>query len=1568
MSSCNKCLQCGCGTSHRGLSNNNNSAYLSDLLRMTEQKLLDLQQEAKSSKRTVRDKDDLIAELKAQVASRELEISRLQGLLAGGRSVTAIIEDNRLQAAHAHLHQMQMHIDMLSTNNDELERKLKNVLGDTHDAMNRAVELADENSGLSKTLRNVAKTNRMLEEDVITTELTLSQSLQRTKEHLMGCEVDLSEQHRLYHLMRDERNRLHKDMVMVRHDYSRLTCDHARLVEERGPLLEDNHRMEAQLCHSHEEKKHQLDKINRLTVQVEELENQKTKLIKEGEDLKTTLTNLQEEKDVVEQSKAFFSGETEKLQAEKQEMEEEIKNLDQQKDYFKGEMNKLEEQNRSMEEARDFVNADIGTLQAQQKQMEQERDFLTDQLNQAQSERQQVEREREYYSEQVVQLLDILKSKPTSTPSTPLVGKSRKPLDPEAELAKVTHEREVLRQERDYLKVQLNAAKRQQGQQQLASGSRRSSGPSPPLSSGPLRTSPTLPGSPPTDATIASSGEVENLRRERDSFKKQMEYYRQQASNMPTSRRGSPPDADLAGVRSLSPQGDISALQHDIKMAQQERDFFRQQYENLKSTLGRSSSAGSDQSLSDVIRERDIIQKERDYYRSQYNDITQKMSQSALSPAGPSQALKQEMQSVMAEKKAAVVAKADLEAQIRNLTAKISELERDKNEINSHASELHKAVEKLQDAATKRYPPSTQSFIMDIRKSRDSALADLEKLKKEREELRNKLKMLTSMQMREKASAEEDAKNSRYQNEEGKRTMGEQQQRLQSQGTLVGSLQDQVQSLQDALQLANMQLASTGQEADKYKRVLESKLGELGGTEDALNQRASQLTMAESRIIALESEEARLQNVVAKMQELKADLQNDIQRLDQDKDKLISDLDHKTEQLADTREELKKREATIVEREADLTKLQGKLDATLSTLSGEQRKLQNEEKRSSRLDQDLAAMVAARDAALKEIKRLQSELLLFTQDMKKLKEEFEKVKVSKDNFKRKAQEYCRTLEELTSLMYSKEGEQSDLRKQYLSLNEVVSSLKVINTSLEENLSTRTQDCSKMETMMAKFKEEREQLINQMMESSQRVDELESACSTLEEEKYEIEKELLNTQELAKKLDMSKSQAETEVARMTSTLEKALSEKRNAEAKVAALTQQINSERTALRSMEEALNDHRRSEWSSETTSKQLEMERNQLHRKVQSLKEDLDNEVSEVKRLRARTAQYENEVERLRRELTDERYERERSTQELRRVTRYQKMNKALDELETTSITTSTNLEGTGPLTRTSPHITPSHTAVPSHPAISTAPAYTSNSSVNTYPEHTSAHGVSALVTSPINTLVHTAPSAHTLSHSASPSHVVSYSQSGFSLHSNEQSTFVRRSSGRSLSTPSHSGSVSSVAPPLSRQHIHSKSPPLYSSSSDTGLERSQAHSTSSDSQNAPWKLAFGSRDSELVSRGISNESIRSTLSSHKKDSHPYRPLNISRGPITGIPSTTHIPRNSSISSLPGSSSKNIRSDLPRSSSSIPLMTPGSSLPHSSAPSQASAHSADSDVPSVRPKEHSSVPDNAISRDSDSWG
>lgn len=58
-----------------------------------------------------------------------------------------------------------------------------------------------------------------------------------------------------------------------------------------------------------------------------------------------------------------------------------------------------------------------------------------------------------------------------------------------------------------------------------------------------------------------------------------------------------------------------------------------------------------------------------------------------------------------------------------------------------------------------------------------------------------------------------------------------------------------------------------------------------------------------------------------------------------------------------------------------------------------------------------------------------------------------------------------------------------------------------------------------------------------MEASQRSDQLEEECRKLEQEKYEVEKDLVTTRDLAHKLDMRRGQAESEVARLSAALQK-----------------------------------------------------------------------------------------------------------------------------------------------------------------------------------------------------------------------------------------------------------------------------------------------------------------------------------------------------------------------------------------------------------------------------------------------
>ncbi|KAG0723804.1 hypothetical protein GWK47_041909 [Chionoecetes opilio] len=111
-------------------------------------------------------------------------------------------------------------------------------------------------------------------------------------------------------------------------------------------------------------------------------------------------------------------------------------------------------------------------------------------------------------------------------------------------------------------------------------------------------------GAPPTRPLSVPIGaaDVDAIRRERDFFKQQMEYFRQQLGQAGRAAPvvpglGMAMDSDRASARGPLQRGSsdpspplesdpsVAAMRGDLRASQQERDFFRQQYENLKSSM-----------------------------------------------------------------------------------------------------------------------------------------------------------------------------------------------------------------------------------------------------------------------------------------------------------------------------------------------------------------------------------------------------------------------------------------------------------------------------------------------------------------------------------------------------------------------------------------------------------------------------------------------------------------------------------------------------------------------------------------------------------------------------------------------------------------------------------------------------------------------------------------------------------------------------------------------------------------------------------------------------------------------
>ncbi|XP_049873923.1 centrosomal protein of 135 kDa [Pectinophora gossypiella] len=108
---------------------------------------------------------DEIALLKSQIEHRDNEIIRLNILLEGGRPITAINKDCCKLNTDAKIEELKKQLTEVESSNDLLKKELDSGLEKQHEAMLRALNLADKNKCLQEELRKVDALALKVEED-----------------------------------------------------------------------------------------------------------------------------------------------------------------------------------------------------------------------------------------------------------------------------------------------------------------------------------------------------------------------------------------------------------------------------------------------------------------------------------------------------------------------------------------------------------------------------------------------------------------------------------------------------------------------------------------------------------------------------------------------------------------------------------------------------------------------------------------------------------------------------------------------------------------------------------------------------------------------------------------------------------------------------------------------------------------------------------------------------------------------------------------------------------------------------------------------------------------------------------------------------------------------------------------------------------------------------------------------------------------------------------------------------------------------------------------------------------
>lgn len=108
---------------------------------------------------------DEIVLLKSQIEHRDNEIIRLNMLLEGGRPITAISKDCCNVSSSERVQKLMKEIYELENANDNLKKEIENSLEKQHEAMLRALNLADKNKNLQEELQKVDTLALKVEDD-----------------------------------------------------------------------------------------------------------------------------------------------------------------------------------------------------------------------------------------------------------------------------------------------------------------------------------------------------------------------------------------------------------------------------------------------------------------------------------------------------------------------------------------------------------------------------------------------------------------------------------------------------------------------------------------------------------------------------------------------------------------------------------------------------------------------------------------------------------------------------------------------------------------------------------------------------------------------------------------------------------------------------------------------------------------------------------------------------------------------------------------------------------------------------------------------------------------------------------------------------------------------------------------------------------------------------------------------------------------------------------------------------------------------------------------------------------
>ncbi|KAA0708654.1 Centrosomal protein of 135 kDa [Triplophysa tibetana] len=316
-----------------------------------------------------------------------------------------------------------------------------------------------------------------------------------------------------------------------------------------------------------------------------------------------------------------------------------------------------------------------------------------------------------------------------------------------------------------------------------------------------------------------------------------------------------------------------------------------------------------------------------------------------------------------------------------------------------------------------------------------------------------------------------------------------------------------------------------------------------------------------------------------------------------------------------------------------------------------------------RSHEELSSISRDREVALRENRRLQDDLATMTRENQAVHAEMQDALNERDELKLRVHSYISEVARIESLMAAKEQENREMLKHFRSIHSESEDMELklqqaeeLNKSIRlELLSSDTERRHLRERVSLQDREIQEHLNatqayeSQVSSLAREMSHLEEEVQTAQAEKASVLEDLASIRELCVKLDSSKEVTARQLTAKSMELERVTGELEDVHSEVENMKKQLVSERLTVRNLETLLSTNRQKEFQTHLSASEKESELKVLRDRLALADSKTAGHAREVSQLRGKVSQLQTEMDVLKRQLTTERFERERAVQEMRR-------------------------------------------------------------------------------------------------------------------------------------------------------------------------------------------------------------------------------------------------------------------------------------------------------------------------------